>query len=72
MKMTYTERTEHKIAFSRKMYCPACGGHKYEIIEQLEPPCKGMEWFVRCAQCGAEGLPGPSREIAIARWKQLC
>ena len=72
MKKIYTERIERKTAFSRKMYCPACGGHEYEIVEQIEPKYEGMEWFIRCSQCGAEGLPGPSREIAIARWKQLC
>lgn len=70
MKATYIERIERRTAFSRKMYCPACGGHEYEIVEQLEPKCEGAEWFIRCSQCSCEGLPAPLREIAIGRWKQ--
>lgn len=70
MKVTYLERIERRTAFSRKMYCPSCGGHEYEVVEQLEPKCPDMEWYVRCSQCGAEGFGGPTREIAIARWKQ--
>lgn len=70
MKVTYLERIERRTAFSRKMYCPSCGGHEYEIVEQLEPECPDMAWYVRCSQCGAEGFGGPTRKIAIARWKQ--
>jgi len=70
MKVTYMERIERRTAFSRKMYCPYCGGHEYEIVEQLEPRCEDKEWFVRCAQCGYEELPAPTRKIAIGRWKQ--
>ena len=72
MKVTYIERIERKTAFSRKMFCPECGSNKYEIVEQLEPKCEYMKWHVRCSKCGCEGLGGPARDIAIARWKQLC
>ena len=71
MKETYTEQIEEHYSFSRKMRCPVCKNHKYLLIKQLEPECLGMDWFVRCPQCGTEGFPGPSRDIAIARWKQL-
>lgn len=70
MKVTYVERIERRTAFSRKMYCPACGGHEYEIVEQLEPHTE-TPWKVRCYQCGAEGFESPARDIAIARWKQI-
>ena len=71
MKVTYREMVERRLAFSRKMYCPSCGSHEYEIVEQFEPRCPGEEWYVRCAQCGAEGVRAPLRDIAILRWKQL-
>ena len=70
MKVTYMERIERRTAFSRKMYCPSCGGHEYEIVEQLEPVVVD-KWFIRCAQCEYEGPESPDRSIAIARWKQL-
>lgn len=69
MKVTYVERIETRTAFSRKMYCPSCGGHEYEIVEQLEPTTD-HPWMIRCAQCGAEGFSSPEKDIAIARWKQ--
>ena len=79
MKVTYLERIERRTAFSRKMYCPSCGSHSYEIVcsNKIEQNKYGQyidtnttEWFVRCQDCGAEGYASPSREIAIARWKQ--
>lgn len=69
MKVTYLERIERRLAYSRKMYCGSCGGHEYEIVEQLEPYTP-TPWRVRCMQCGAEGYEAPARDIAIARWKQ--
>lgn len=81
MKVTYLERIEEKIAFSRKMYCPSCGSHSYEIVRsnKIEQTKYGQyintdttEWFVRCQDCGTESPASPSREIAIARWKQTC
>lgn len=69
MKVTYIERIERRTAYSRKMYCPSCGGHEYEIVEQLEPFAYNP-WFIRCSQCGAEGTESPTRDIAMARWKQ--
>ena len=71
MKVTYLERIERRTAFSRKMYCHECGGHEYEIVEQLEPATP-TPWKVRCFQCGTEGFESPARDIAIARWKQIC
>lgn len=69
MKVTYVEQIECHIAFSRKMYCPVCGGHEYEIVQQLEPATYNP-WLIRCAQCSAEGPESPAKEIAITRWKQ--
>ena len=68
MKVTYIEQIEHHAAFSRKMYCPACGAHEYEIVRQLEPE-NFTPWFIRCPQCGAEGLNNSTRDLAIAWWK---
>ena len=69
MKVTYLERIENRTAFSRKMYCPSCGGHEYIVVEQLQPESV-MPWYVRCPQCGYESYLSPARDIAIARWKQ--
>lgn len=69
MKVTYTERIENRTAFSRNMYCSSCGGHDYDIVEQLSPETQSP-WYIRCCQCGAEGPASPVREVAIARWKQ--
>ena len=71
MKVTYLERIERYHTFSRKMYCPNCGSHRYEIVKQLEPRCDN-DWYIRCPKCGAEGIPGHNRDEAIARWEQLC
>lgn len=77
MKVTYIEQIERRTAFSRKMYCPSCGGHEYDIvrISKVDEIPMGyiddnVTWIVRCPQCGCEGLPAPSRAIAIARWKR--
>ena len=70
MKVTYTERIERRMAWNRKMFCAQCGGHEYEIVEQLEPEST-TPWYIRCPQCGAEGFESPTKDIAIARWKQL-
>ena len=70
MKVTYTERIENHNAWSRKMYCPACGAHEYEVVEQLEPE-DSEKWYIRCPQCGHEGFGAPTKEIAIGRWKQF-
>ena len=71
MKVTYLEKIERRTAFSRKMYCPSCGGHEYEIVEQLEPQTP-TPWIVRCPNCGNTSYESPARVIAIARWKQGC
>lgn len=70
MKAICIEKIETRTAYSRKMYCPHCGSHEYEIVEQLEPMVVD-KWFIRCAQCEYEGPESPDRSIAIARWKQL-
>lgn len=71
MKAVYLERIESRTALSRNMYCPKCGGHGYEIVEQLKPETS-TPWFIRCEQCGHESYESPARDIAIARWKQPC
>lgn len=69
MKVTYMEAIENHMAWRAKNYCPACGAHEYDIVEQLEPEVENR-WFIRCPQCGVESLMSPSREIALARWQQ--
>ena len=69
MKVTFVEELESRTAFSRKMYCPKCGSHCYRVHHQLEPETASA-WWIECEDCGHEGLPGPTREIAIGRWKQ--
>lgn len=68
MKVTYVESIECHRAWRKKMVCPVCNSYIYELVEQLEPK---HEWYVRCPYCDAEGLPSPTKEVAIARWKQL-
>ena len=70
MKVTYVERSENRTAFSRKMYCPKCGGHEYDIVEQLEPVVPNP-WYIRCSQCGYEGYSMPTRDMAITQWKLI-
>ena len=70
MKVTYLERIENRTAYSRKMFCPECGGHEYEVIEQLEP-FTDNKWYIRCPQCGYDSYQSPTRAVAIGRWKQL-
>ena len=80
MKVTYIEEIEPRTAFSRKMYCPACGSHCYEIVRsnKVEQYNCGVcidtdltEWFIRCEECEAEGVSAPTRDLAIANWKRL-
>ena len=70
MKVTYLERVERHNAWSRKMYCPFCGAHEYEIVEQLEPKTLSP-WFVRCPQCENSSYESPTRDIAIGRWRSV-
>ena len=69
MKVTYLERIEYKLAWRRDMYCPKCGDHEYAVVEQLEPSTD-TPWTVRCPMCEYETYASPTREVAIARWKQ--
>ena len=71
MKKEFEFEIEHgKVAYSRKKYCPKCGGHAYNIIHQLEP--KELEdWWLECASCHYEGPSAPDRGIAIVRWEQI-
>lgn len=69
MKVTFVEEIESRTAYNRRMYCPHCGSHCYQIHHQLEP--KEIEnWWVECEECDWEGPGGPDRKIAIVRWKQ--
>jgi Zn finger protein HypA/HybF involved in hydrogenase expression len=70
MKVEYTDSVQHRFALSRKMYCPFCGGHEYEIVEQLKP-YTDLAWFIRCPQCGGETEQSPARSLVIKIWKQL-
>lgn len=69
MKVIYIEEVESHNAFSRKMWCPKCGNHYYELVRQVEPP-EMLNWYVRCPECGHEGLPSSMRKIAVIKWKQ--
>ena len=70
MKVTYVERIEHRTAFSRKMYCPHCGSHEYDIVEQLEPVVPNP-WYIQCSHCEYEGEFMPTRDLAITQWKLI-
>lgn len=70
MKQTYTYEVETHKAFSRKMACPVCNSNYYDIYHQLSPESP-EGWWVQCHDCKIEGLPGPTKDIAIGRWKQL-
>jgi len=70
MKVTYLERVESRMAFSRKKYCPVCGGHEYKVIEVLEPALD-EPWYIQCAQCEYTGESAPTRDIAMMRWETL-
>ena len=69
MKVTYLEQIEYKLAWRRDMYCPNCGDHEYAVVEQLEPNTD-TPWTVRCPMCEYETKAFPTRETAIAYWKQ--
>ena len=71
MKITFVEEIEARAAFTHRMCCHACGSRHYKIHHQLEPK-DFCAWWVECADCGEEAPDAPSRELAIARWKQLC
>lgn len=68
MKVNYYEVSWKKHAFSRKMRCPNCGCKIYEVVHIEEP---NYTWFIRCPKCGTEGLEGPTKLVALGRWKQL-
>lgn len=70
MKVTYFEEVENHTALDSKKFCYNCGSHIYNIHHQLMPEVENS-WWVECDECHAEGPASPSKEIAIARWKQL-
>ena len=76
MKKVYIDIIQNHTAWSRKMYCPYCGAHEYNIVEQVEPkapePFPISLWYIQCPQCGAESSLAPSRKAAIAWWKMQC
>ena len=69
MKVTFIEEIEAHKAWLGNMYCPQCDEGTYKIHHQLEPMTRAG-WWLECPNCGFESYPSPSREIAIARWKQ--
>ena len=69
MKVTYLIEKESKTARRKKMYCPKCESRYYCVCHQLRP--EELEcWWVECESCGWESAGAPTREIALARWKQ--
>ena len=68
MKVTFIEEIEARKAWSYKMTCPQCDEFKYKIHHQLEPQTS-RGWWLECCNCGFESYPSPTRDIAIARWK---
>ena len=70
MKVTYLEEIENRTAFSRKMFCPCCGSHMYQIVRQVEPIIN-TPWYIRCEECKTEGPPAFTKGLAIVRWKQI-
>ena len=69
MKVTFIEEIEARRAWRANMYCPQCDEGTYKIHHQLKPE-SSHAWWLECCNCGFESYPSPSREIAIARWKQ--
>ena len=69
MKVTYREEVESHRALTKKMRCPNCGSVSYEIHHILEPVEK-QNYYLQCADCGVMGYGAPTRDLAIARWKQ--
>ena len=69
MKITTFEEIEAHRAWFGNMYCPQCNEGTYRIHHQIMPETSSA-WWLECPNCGFESYPSPSREIAIARWKQ--
>lgn len=69
MKVTFVDELETRTAYSHKMYCSNCGNRYYYIIHQLEPEEIDC-WWIKCIHCGYTSPQSPTRDIAIARWKQ--
>ena len=69
MKVIFMEEIEARKAWFGNMYCPQCNEGIYRIHHQLKPETSSA-WWIECSNCGFESYPSPSREIAIARWKQ--
>lgn len=68
MKAIFVEKIENHIAFDRNKYCPMCGEHQFDIVEQLEPPTE-FPWSVRCPACQCETGQYSIKDGAIAAWK---
>ena len=71
MKKIYEEVVERKMAWDRRMFCPKCGGHEYEVVEQISPPEENC-WRIQCPQCGYETEMAPMEQLARTRWKWPC
>ena len=69
MKVISIEEIEVHKAWRQCMGCAQCNELKYSIHHQTEPE-EPDNWWVQCPNCGHEGPHSPSREIAIARWRQ--
>ena len=71
MKVTFMEEIEARKAWFDSMYCSVCGEGYYRIHHQLQPPTLDG-WWLECENCEHESIAAPTREAAIARWKDEC
>lgn len=71
MKITMMEELESAKAHRHKWCCVNCGSPFYTIHHSYLPNDKEHgDWWVSCDDCGYEGYESPSRDIALARWRQ--
>ena len=71
MKVSFMEEIETRRAWFDSMYCSECGEGYYKIHHQLQPETSNC-WWLECENCGHESESAPTRDMAIARWKQEC
>ena len=68
--MMMEERESYK-AHRHKMCCINCGSPFYTVHHNYESGDKEHgEWWVSCDDCDYEGYRGPTKDIALARWRQ--
>lgn len=70
MKVTYIQQIESHTALSRKMYCPRCGSHCYEVVGEQALYGSWLYW-IQCEECGHVGPDCETRAEAFKEWKRL-